>query len=59
MKNKTEKALDISPINETKLSITLFSELDEQEFWTSASLKSINKVWDNSEDDVFEKLLKK
>ena len=30
---------------------------DEAEFWQAASQPSLDTVWDNSEDDVYAKLL--
>lgn len=41
----------------TKVLITVLPN-DEAEFWQSASQESLNKVWDNPEDDVYAELLK-
>jgi hypothetical protein len=30
---------------------------DESEFWLKASQTSLNEVWDNTEDDVYDQLL--
>lgn len=30
---------------------------DEPEFWGDASQASLNKVWDNTEDDIYAELL--
>jgi hypothetical protein len=31
----------------------------ESQFWTEASLRSLDAVWDNAQDDVYAQLLKK
>ncbi|MDC0832303.1 hypothetical protein CKA32_006327 [Geitlerinema sp. FC II] len=36
--------------------VTVLSS-DEKEFWQQASQTSLNKIWDNSEDDVYHELL--
>jgi len=58
-KNKIELPKDLNLPEGTKVLITILSEVDEQEFWSSASLKSIHKIWDNTEDDTYAKLLEK
>ncbi|MBD2595283.1 hypothetical protein BCD64_14365 [Nostoc sp. MBR 210] len=40
----------------TKVLVTLLSD-DENEFWLQASQKSLDAVWDNTEDDVYAQLL--
>ena len=40
----------------TKVLVTVLPS-DEAEFWQYASQKSLSKVWDNSEDDVYAELL--
>jgi predicted DNA-binding antitoxin AbrB/MazE fold protein len=42
----------------TKALVT-FLETDDKEFWLHASETSLNKVWDNEEDDVYAELLTK
>lgn len=37
--------------------VTILTE-DEDKFWLAASEDSLNKVWDNDEDDVYAALLK-
>ena len=37
--------------------VTLVTEDDE--FWTAASRPSLDAVWDNADDDVYEQLLEK
>lgn len=32
---------------------------NEAEFWRQTSQVSLDKVWDNTEDDIYEQLLKK
>ncbi|MEN3334249.1 MAG: hypothetical protein V7641_3614 [Blastocatellia bacterium] len=41
----------------TEVLVTILS--DEAEFWLRASESSLASVWDNSEDDVYEQLLKR
>jgi len=36
--------------------VTLLPD-DESEFWLKASQTSLNEVWDNTEDDVYDQLL--
>ena len=38
--------------------ITLLSE-EENDFWLRASETSLDKIWDNAEDDVYAELLQK
>ena len=40
----------------TRALVTLLVE-DEAEFWQTASVPSLNEVWDNAEDDVYGELL--
>ncbi|ALF56447.1 hypothetical protein ACX27_18330 [Nostoc piscinale CENA21] len=40
----------------TKVLVTLLPD-DENEFWLQASQKSLDEVWDNTEDDVYAQLL--
>jgi hypothetical protein len=40
----------------TRALVTLLPD-EEREFWLNASQSSLDKVWDNAEDDVYEKLL--
>ena len=40
----------------TKVLVTVLSN-DEAEFWSNATHESLNKVWDNAEDDVYAELL--
>jgi predicted DNA-binding antitoxin AbrB/MazE fold protein len=39
-----------------RLLVTVLPD-EEKEFWLGASQSSLGKVWDNAEDDVYEKLL--
>ncbi len=41
-----------------KVLVTLLPD-DETEFWLQASQTSLDKVWDNTEDDVYAQLLQK
>ena len=40
----------------TKVLVTILPN-DEAEFWRNASQQSLDKVWNNSEDNVYAKLL--
>ena len=40
----------------TKVLVTVLPD-DEAEFWHKVSQRSLNKVWDNSEDDIYAELL--
>lgn len=42
----------------TKVLVTLLSE-DETDFWLQTSQVSLNAIWDNTEDDVYDQLLQK
>lgn len=41
----------------SKVLVTLLAD-DEAEFWFQASEASLNRIWDNPEDDVYAQLLK-
>ncbi|MBE9214445.1 hypothetical protein IQ247_17515 [Plectonema cf. radiosum LEGE 06105] len=56
---KIELLEDIQLSEGTKVLITLISDQDEQQFWLTTSEKSLNKVWDNQEDEIYAELLKK
>lgn len=40
----------------TRALVTLLPD-EDREFWMDAGRSSLGKVWDNAEDDVYEKLL--
>ncbi|HEY9768435.1 MAG TPA: hypothetical protein V6C71_07970 [Coleofasciculaceae cyanobacterium] len=40
----------------TRVLVTVLSD-DEAEFWGQASQASLDKVWNNSEDDIYAELL--
>ncbi len=42
----------------TRALVTLIPE-EESDFWVAASESSLDKVWDNAEDDVYAELLEK
>ena len=41
----------------TKIPVTLLPDTDESNFWTNISQVSLDKLWGNKEDDVYEQLL--
>lgn len=43
----------------TKLLITILSPEEDEQFWQNASISSLTKVWNNSEDNIYAELLKK
>ena len=43
----------------TKVLVTLLTNNDELEFWQNTSQISLDKIWNNTEDDVYAQLLKK
>lgn len=42
-----------------KVIVTLLSEEDDTQFWLNVSEKSLNRVWENTEDDIYAELLQK
>ncbi len=42
-----------------KVLVTLVSEEGDAAFWQATSQKSLDEVWNNSEDDVYARLLEK
>ena len=45
--------------NGTKILLTLLPDTDESNFWTNTSQVSLDKIWGNKEDDIYEQLLQK
>lgn len=41
----------------SKVLVTLLAD-DEADFWLQASRTSLDRIWDNPEDDVYARLLK-
>ncbi|MEE9118960.1 MAG: hypothetical protein V3U02_10265 [Calditrichia bacterium] len=41
----------------TRVLVTVLIDEDEPKFWQSASQLSLDRVWNNSEDDIYEQLL--
>lgn len=59
MKNGRIRLLDKAKIPEgTRVLVTVMQE-DDGTFWKYASQASLEKIWVNEEDDVYEKLLGK
>lgn len=42
-----------------KVLVTVLTEDSEQQFWMMASESALNKIWDNSEDDIYAELLQR
>jgi len=43
----------------TKVLVTLLTDQDDRQFWQKTSRISLEAIWNNREDDVYEQLLKK
>ncbi|GAB4460106.1 MAG: hypothetical protein Fur0044_52560 [Anaerolineae bacterium] len=41
----------------TKVLVTFLPD-EQDEFWQKVSQTSLDKIWDNAEDDIYEELLK-
>jgi predicted DNA-binding antitoxin AbrB/MazE fold protein len=54
---KIEPLEEVNLPEGSKVLVTLLAD-DEAEFWLQASQASIDKIWDNPEDDVYAQLLK-
>nr|VFJ60828.1 MAG: hypothetical protein BECKFW1821B_GA0114236_106014 [Candidatus Kentron sp. FW] len=57
-KEKIELLEKIDIPEGTNVLVTLLADKNEQHFWQGASQASLDAIWDNSEDDVYEELLK-
>ena len=57
-KNKIELIEKVDIPEGTQVLITIIPKRDEKNFWLKICQLSLDKVWDNIEDDVYEKLLK-
>lgn len=55
-KGRIELLEDIQVPEGAELLVTILPQ-EETDFWMKASHSSLAKVWDNSEDDVYAKLL--
>jgi predicted DNA-binding antitoxin AbrB/MazE fold protein len=54
---KIEPLEEVNLPEGSKVLVTLLAD-DEAEFWLQASQASIDRIWDNPEDDVYAQLLK-
>ena len=57
--NKIELLEKVNIPEGTKVLVTLVTDIDEPQFWRNASQISLDAVWNNTEDDVYEQLLEK
>jgi len=58
MRNSRIKLLDKAKIPEgARLLVTVMQE-DDRLFWQNASQESLDKIWANTEDDVYEELIR-
>ncbi|MBC8230913.1 hypothetical protein H8E77_15285 [bacterium] len=49
---------EVDLLEGTKLLITVLQN-DESDFWLTVSQSSIEKIWDNPENDIYEQLLER
>jgi len=57
VRNGKIELLDNVELPERTKLLVLLPPDDELQFWTEASLSSLDAVWDNPEDDVYARLL--
>ena len=57
-KNRIRVVENIDIPDGTRLLITILSPEEDEEFWQNASLTSLDKIWNNSEDDIYAALFK-
>ena len=58
MRNGRIKLLDKAKIPEgARVLVTVMQE-DDGQFWQNASQKSFDKIWVNTEDDIYEELIR-
>lgn len=55
-KGKIEISEQVTLPEGAKVLVTVLPN-DETEFWNDASQETLNKVWDNAEDDIYAELL--
>lgn len=58
-KRKIELEEKIKIPDGTKLLITILPDEDNELFWQNASISSLDKIWNNPEDNIYAELLKK
>lgn len=58
-KNRIRIVENIEIPDGTKLLITILSPEENEEFWQNASLSSLDKIWNNSDDNIYAELFKK
>ena len=56
---KIEPLEEVSITEGIKVLVTLPPLEDDTQFWVKSSQVSLDTVWDNTEDDIYEQLLKK
>ena len=59
VKNGQIVPLEKIELPEGSKALVTILEAEENEFWLSASEDSLNKIWNNEEDDIYVELLKK
>lgn len=56
---KIEPLEDVNILEGRKVLVTLLPSEDDTQFWIKSSQTSLDTIWNNTEDDVYEQLLKK
>nr|VFJ42867.1 MAG: hypothetical protein BECKDK2373C_GA0170839_100272 [Candidatus Kentron sp. DK] len=58
-KEKIELLEKVNIPEGTNVLVTLLTNKNEQHFWQGASQASLDAIWNNAEDDIYEQLLEK
>ena len=56
---KIEPLEDVNIIEGIKVLVTLPPPEDDTQFWIKSSQISLDTIWNNTEDDIYEQLLQK
>ena len=56
---KIEPLEDVNIIEGIKVLVTLLPPEDDTQFWIKSSQISLDTIWNNTEDDIYEQLLQK
>ncbi len=55
---KVELPSDLSLADGSRVLVTSMTSDEERDFWFRASQTSLDKIWNNAQDDVYAELLK-
>lgn len=56
---KIEPLEEVDITEGIKVLVTLPPPEDDKQFWVKSSQSSLDTIWNNTEDDIYEQLLKK